>query len=72
LPEANGHTGLSLRSPSAHMRSRYERQFLIASVAHAAAGQCSRKWRPEGRRGIPFAFTIVSKLQTPITNLDKH
>jgi len=28
--------------------------------------------RPESGRGIPFAFKMVSKPQTPITNLDKR
>jgi hypothetical protein len=38
----------------------------------APAWQCPRKWRPETGPGTPFAFKMVSKSLTPITNLDKH
>jgi hypothetical protein len=33
---------------------------------------CLEEMRPESGRGIPFAFKMVCKPQTLITNMDKH
>ena len=72
LPEVDGHSGLRLRSPSAHMRSLYQRQYLI-SGACACVGGCAleematRKWLWH-----TICFQNGEQPQTPITNLGKQ
>jgi hypothetical protein len=41
-------------------------------VRRARAGPCSKTWQPESGFGMPVAFEMVGKPQTPRATLDKH